>query len=352
MNVQTLVAVFCIFFSAAWLSADEPVQSAEKHSIRIQVLLVESPDRLREETRRLLSGPTQKVLSTVAKLEREERVTLINHADMTVLEDSECMLQIGETVPIRTGTIRSGSGQVQTSYQSTSTGTIIQLRSRVSGEHVLVELDFTKSGVKSISDEQETPQGTAQLTHQTTIQIRDGSAIAVGGLMQQSDDQKKEILFIVTANILESSNLQVMKFQSFSRPPTRAGVVASPPGRAPSPGRPSQEEIRKRMSALAEMMFARADLDKDGLISKDELAKLAARDLDAKPPITKQQYAEWMKAKWESRQRSSGRAPRVSGFHPPEAPSRTSPTASERNDSSSEIETENADMEASDIEGD
>mgnify|MGYP001556389906 CR=1 FL=1 len=171
MNLRSLVASSCILLTAGLLSAEEPEESDNKHSLRIQVLLVESAGNLGEESRRQLSGPTEKVMSALSKLERDEKAAIINRADMTVLEDCESMLQIGDTVPIRTGTVRIGSGREQTSYQEVNTGTIIQLKSKVSGEQVLVDLDFSKSTVKPREEQDEVPQGTSQLTHKTTVQI-------------------------------------------------------------------------------------------------------------------------------------------------------------------------------------
>ncbi|MCH5373547.1 MAG: hypothetical protein JJ992_06190, partial [Planctomycetes bacterium] len=116
MNLRMLVASCCILLNAGLLPADEPEKSDNKHSLRIQVLLVESVGKLGEESRRELSGPTEKVMSVLSKLEQEEKAAIINHADITVLEECESMLQIGENVPVRTGTMRLGSGREQTSY--------------------------------------------------------------------------------------------------------------------------------------------------------------------------------------------------------------------------------------------
>ena len=349
MNLRSLVASSCILLTAGLLSAEEPEESDSKHSLRIQVLLVESSGKLGEESRRQLSGPTEKVMSALSKLEREEKAAIINHVDMTVLEECQSMLQIGENVPIRTGTMRLGSGREQTSYQDVNTGTIIQLKSKVSGEQVLVDLDFSKSTVKPRGEQDEVPQGTSQLTHQTTFQIKDGNAMAVGGMMQQSDDQTKGILFIVAADILESSKVQMMKVRSYSRPPVRAGMAMSPRERGPSPGRPSQEEIRKRMGSFAETMFDRADVDKDGVISKDEVAKLGPRNFKGKPPITKEQYVEWMTSKLESGQRSiSGRGSPTSGFRRPTAPPQARRGASDNKEKNSETEPEKKEKEAGD----
>ena len=55
-------------------------------------------------------------------------------------------------------------------------------------------------------------------------------------------------------------------------------------------------------------MFDRADANDDGVISESELTRLNPRDFKAKPPITKEQYLDWI---------SSGRPPSRSGRFPP-----------------------------------
>ena len=341
MNLRLLVASSCILLTTGFLSAEEPEESASKHSLRIQILLVESSGKLDEASRRQLSGPTDKVMSALNELEREQKVAIINHVDMTVLEECQSMMQIGENVSIRTGSMRLGNGREQNSYQAVNTGTIVQLNSRVSGEHVLVDLDFSKSTVNPGGEQDEIPQGTSQLTHQTTVQIKDGNSMAVGGMMQQSDDQTKGILFVVSADILESSKVQVMKFQSYSRPTVRPGTATATRERGPSPGRPSREEIRKRMGSFAETMFERADVDKDGVISEDEVAKLGPRDFKGKPPITKEQYVQWVTSRLESGQRSvSGRSPAASGFPRATASPRARRGSSDNREENAETEPE------------
>ena len=348
MNLRMLVASCCILLNAGLLPADEPEKSDNKHSLRIQVLLVESVGKLGEESRRELSGPTEKVMSVLSKLEQEEKAAIINHADITVLEECESMLQIGENVPVRTGTMRLGSGREQTSYHDVNTGTIIQLKSKVSGEQVLVDLDFSRSAVKPYREQDEVPQGTSDLTHQTTFQIQDGHAMPVGGMIQQSDDQTKGILFIVAADILESSKVQMMKFQSYSRPRIRAAMAMSPRGRGPSTGRPSQEEMRERMSVFAEKMFDRADVDNNGVISKDEVARLGRRDFKSKPPITKEQYVEWLTSKLESGQRMSERGSPTPGVRRPTAPPQGRQVEMDNIKRNSETEPEKKEKEAGD----
>ena len=61
MNLRSLVAASCIFLVTGLLSAEEQEEQDTQHSIRIQILLVESPGKLDEASRQQLSGPTDKV---------------------------------------------------------------------------------------------------------------------------------------------------------------------------------------------------------------------------------------------------------------------------------------------------
>ena len=329
MYLRLLATAYCVFVTAGSLSAEEAEESVNKHSVRIRILLVESPGKLVEEGRRQLSGPTDKVMSALSKLEREENATIINQVDMTVLEECQGMLQIGETVSIRTGTVRLGGRGEQVSYESVNTGTIVQLKSKVSGDQVLVDLDFSKSAVRPRTEQDEIPQGTSQLTHQTTIKIKNGNALAVGEMVQHSGDQSKGIVLIVAADILESSNVQMMKFQSFSRPRVPGGTMP-PRGRGLSSERPSPAEIQNRLGSIVESMFNRADVDKDGVISEDEVDKLGVGGFEGKPPITRDQLFQWMTSRLGSAQRSirRGGLPR-SGLRGP-TPPQTEREASDR----------------------
>jgi hypothetical protein len=97
------------------------------------------------------------------------------------------------------------------------------------------------------------------------------------------------------------------------------------------------------------MMFARADADQDGVISKDEMAKLGPRDFNGKPPITKEQYIEWLTTKLESGQRSiSGRGSPKSGFRRPTTPPQARRDASDNKEKASETEPEEKEEEAGD----
>jgi hypothetical protein len=182
----------------------------------------------------------------------------------------------------------------------------------------LIELDFSKSFVTPVGgdDDSEQPQGTSQLTHQSTLRIKDGDAQMIGRMMsRQSDDQSHAIHLIVATEILDASESgQITRFKSRSQQPSGSSTAGSrSEGRSSSrsSSRMIPEEARRR---FATAMFDRADANKDGVISSSEMSRLSARDFKAKPPITKEQYLDWMSSHWPPTR--SGRTPSSSGRRP------------------------------------
>lgn len=294
------IPALCVMFFCISIPLDlraEDNKDPIKRSIRVQVLLVESDTDLSEDERRQLSGPSERVLDAIKKLSDQGKTTLVNDAEMTVMEEVKAMLQVGATVSVQTGSVRTGAGRESRVYQDVSIGTVIQLMTKVVGDHVLVELDFSKSDVTPRSDDDpELPQGTSQLTHQTALQIKDGNAQLVGRMMsRESGDKKQALQLIVLAEILDAATpVQITKFRTSSQQSTRGDASRSrTDGRSTT--RPSSrvipEELRRR---FATAMFDRADENKDGVISDSELSRLNPRDSKMKPPIKKDQYVNWM----------------------------------------------------------
>ena len=104
------------------------------------------------------------------------------------------------------------------------------------------------------------------------------------------------------------------------------------------------------MGPFVETMFDRADVDDDGVISSEEVGKLGPRGLNLKPPITKEQYYDWVTSRMESGQRSAGGFPR-SGFRRPAAPSQAGRRASDKKAENSEPEPEKKEKDAGDSDG-
>jgi hypothetical protein len=303
-------------------------ENSERHSIRVQVLLVESSGNLDQDERRQLSGPNDLVKKALKEFTAEGKATIVNQAELTVLVEQQTMLQVGETVSLRTGSMRTGSGREAKVYKDVSIGTLIKLMTKVVGEHVLIDMDFSKSFVTPGGDDDpERPQGTSQLSHQSTLRIKNGNAQLIGRMMsRQSGDGSRAVQLIVATDVLDSSETgQTTRFQSFSRQPTRTSSASSRSDSRSSSGaflRSSSDEARRRFGTT---MFDRADANDDGMVSESELARLGPRDTKAKPPITKEQYLDWISSKWPPSRSSrvppsSGRRP--SSFRPQVRPQR------------------------------
>ncbi|QDV86886.1 hypothetical protein [Planctomycetes bacterium TBK1r] len=329
MNVRipaTCCVLFCLMMPLRMQAEDG--EESETHSVRVQVLLVESNGKLDHDDRLRLSGPIEEVMDAVSDLTAQGKATIANHAELTVLEGQQTMLQVGETVAIRTGTVRTGtvrtgtvrtgSGRESNVYQDVSIGTLIKLTTEVVDNQVLIELDFSKSFVapRGDDDQSERPQGTSQLTHQTTLRIKNGTAQMIGRIMsRESDDRSAAVQLIVSADILESSEMgQITRFRTNPRQPARSfsanSRFADRSSRGASSRTPPEEVLRR----IATAMFDRADADQDGMISESELPRLSPRDDSAEPPIKKEQYQDWFSSHYP-RSRSGG-APSSLGRRP------------------------------------
>jgi len=323
------------------LFADEG-EDSRTHSIRIQVLLVESSNDLGQDELQKLSGPSGSVMKTLMQLAADDKAAIVNHAELTVLEEQKAMLQIGETVSVRTGTIRSRAELESRTYQNVSVGTLISLMTKVVDDHVVIDFDFSKSFVKPREDDDsERREGTTQLTHQSTLRIKNGDAQLVARMMSHESGQEPAAAhLIVAAEILDSSaSSQTTRFRSFPQRSSRSSSAnTQTDARSRTRGMSSgpSEEARRR---LGNAMFQRADSNRDGKISGDELSRLNPRDSKMKTPIQKDDYVDWIATEWQPTRSSN-----TPGFRRP-APPRTRP---ERNEEETEIEVERVETDEQD----
>ncbi|MEM8667807.1 MAG: hypothetical protein AAGG48_09850 [Planctomycetota bacterium] len=372
--MKARLAIFCLplmVLIAPRLLAQE---EAELKSIRVQVMLLETSGTVDAKTRAALSGPSDAVGTAVRELVSKGEAVLINHADMTVIEQSESVLQIGETVARVNGTVRVTGGREIRNIEDVEVGTIISIRSKVEdGAVVLMDFDLSKSFLTGGDEEAGIPQGVSQLTNQSTVQIRDGNAQLIGSMVARgSGDEMKGVHVVLMAEILHGTETkQATRFRSFpssaarrssseSRPesarasadPRRSAPAFRPSGPRPGASRPtssrfSQEEMKTRIS---DGLFKRADSDGNGVISESELSSLQWRAPDAKAPITAKEYKAWAEANWPPTRESMFRNSSSSQRARSSRSSRTRPTeADEKEDSEEE---EDADEEKDDTESD
>lgn len=322
-----------------FVSADEGDDEPPRHSVRVEVLLVSSDGSLDQEDRQRLSGKTSEVMSSLRKLVADEKAMIVNHAELTTLEEQSAMLQIGETVAVRSGAMRGPTGRSTNSYTNMSIGTLIKVMTKVVDDHVIVEFDFSKSDLDRVEgdDESDRPEGTSQLTYQSTLRVKNGEAQLSGRMMSSGFETYTSSQLIVAVEILGSREVgQTTRFQTFPRPSARSRA-ADRGSNGPSQDRGSTQlppvEIRER---IAESMFARADRNDDDMISEDELSGLNPRNDDAELPLARATYVDWFVEDYlpnRIRARTAGSArSRSRSFRPPSRATRSSDTEDDARD--------------------
>jgi hypothetical protein len=303
MNVRIPASCWLFFCLVMPLNLQaENEQGSQSHSVRVQVLLVESGGGLDQDQRRQLSGPIAGVMKALNALTAEGKAIVVNHAELTALEEQKAMLQVGETVSLQTGSTKTGSGRETKSYRDVSLGTVIHVMTKVVEDFVVIEMDLSKSFVTpSDGDDPERPEGISQLTHQSTVRINNGNAQLVGSMMsRRSGGEGHVVQLIVAAEVLDSSAAgQTTRFNSSSRRSSRTSPANGRSEDRSSSGPPSNAPSDMARRRFAIMIFDRADANDDGVISDSELARLNPRDVKAKSPITKEQYTDWIASDWQ-----------------------------------------------------
>ena len=82
---------------------------------------------------------------TLEALESTERVHVANRIELTVVENQPSFLQVGENVPLLTGTVTTNRG-VESRYSNASVGTMFKVETRLSGESDIVLVVVESSG--------------------------------------------------------------------------------------------------------------------------------------------------------------------------------------------------------------
>ena len=278
------------------------------------------------------SGPTEEVRRRIAALETDGKLYAANSMHLTVVDNQKALLQVGKTVAVVTGSTSFGGARQMNAYQDRHVGTLMTVQAVASDDGgISISLQFEKSEVlqgKPVSeDEQPIPASTATMTHQSTVQVKDGQSVLVGRLVGRSGNQATGAYLVVGAKLLQQSG-EMVSFRSFSRsePLSPSGLGArtassstrgfgafgasssssrrsgssegSPPRSASSRPRSTSgnnryeqyaaglvrrydtdgdsklnAEERKQMSR----QYTEADADKDGLLTVEELVKALQR---------------------------------------------------------------------------
>jgi len=131
--------------------------------------------------------------ATLNALEKRTNVKVVSAPKLLVLNNHTAALQVGDQVPVSTGTatnLNSGANAVVSTIEYRDTGVILKITPRVNASG-MVQLDVSQevsdistSGATAQTQEQSPTIKTRRIA--TTVAVRDGQVIALGGLFRDS----------------------------------------------------------------------------------------------------------------------------------------------------------------------
>ena len=254
------------------------------------------------------SGPTEEVRERIESLETDGALYAANSMHLTVVENQRAVLQVGKTVAVVTGTNFFGGTRRANSYQDRQVGTLVSVQAVASDEGgIAMNLQFEKSEVQAAgpggADEQPIPATTTTLTHQSTVQLKDGHSMLVGTLVDRSGDQSTGAYLVIGAKLQQEQGGSV-SFRAFShsQPPARStgrtraagssnrafgglGSSSFTPRRTSSGGaagrsgssRSSAASNDERYQRYAAGLVSRYDTDGDGSLNAEERKQMSRK---------------------------------------------------------------------------
>jgi hypothetical protein len=175
----------------------------------------------------------EKIPDVLKALEEKGELSVMSRVRLSSLEQMPCSVQIGEQRPVATGrsnafgTTRGGERVAgPMSYQMTNVGTMVQVTSRVEEDGaVIAELNLSSSRLTPAGKQDEeseiVPQRTTTMSTQTTVRIPKDQGVIVSGSQSMGDDELRETLVVVSANI-ESSPGAATSAEGKAKPDERA----------------------------------------------------------------------------------------------------------------------------------
>jgi general secretion pathway protein D len=156
----------------------------------------------------------------VRALEVQGKLEVLSRPSITVKNNEEARIQVGENVGLLGGTTQSGSGNVTASIEREDVGIILQVTPTINDDG-FVQLDINPeistltSKTIQLSGDLQTPI-IARRVVDTTVSVMDGQTVAIGGLIQTTEERRDwKVPFVGDIPILglpfRSSKLQNVK---------------------------------------------------------------------------------------------------------------------------------------------
>ncbi len=135
------------------------------------------------------TGNTQVALNALASI---TDVKIISTPTLMVLDNKEAILQIGDQVPIATRSsvdATNPNAPIVSTIEYRDTGVILKVRPRIGNSgRVVLEIEQEVSDVASTTTSGIDSPTIRQRKVQTNIVVNDGSTLALGGIIQESDN--------------------------------------------------------------------------------------------------------------------------------------------------------------------
>jgi type II secretory pathway component GspD/PulD (secretin) len=199
-----------------------------------------------------LNAPMQQPsAAAILELEKSGQLAGQMRVRLATVENQSARLQLGETVPRAVGRTNRPDGGFRggpgfATYSDVQVGTIVQAISRIEADGTVVtELKVDRSsltapraaGVSNQPVADEPPQVVAQLSLQSTVRMKPGEAVIVGGREAKTAEQSSQTWVVLTAQV--PVGIQVPG----ALPPAAPLGQISPPASAPAPAPISELKV-------------------------------------------------------------------------------------------------------------
>ncbi|PHS02981.1 MAG: hypothetical protein COA78_19635 [Blastopirellula sp.] len=145
----------------------------------------------------------------IKKLLSSGEYTSIEQLELITIENQKAMVQVGRSIPVITGSMLSSRSPSRiNTVRTEQVGTILQVTPQINGDIVTVAVNFETSGKEPMptatkDTEPSLQQQTSTTTLQTTVQIKSGNTVILGGLTSVGGDQNRATLLILCAEIIK-----------------------------------------------------------------------------------------------------------------------------------------------------
>ncbi len=131
----------------------------------------------------------------VRALQVQGRLEVLSRPEVTVNDNEEAEINVGEEIQIVTGVTTLNDGRLQSTVEPRNVGVILTVTPNISPDgfvrlDIAPEISALSQRTTQISEDFEAPV-ISQRRAETTVTVRDGQTIVIGGLIQNQNDTRK-----------------------------------------------------------------------------------------------------------------------------------------------------------------